>query len=145
MPSNSNFFWVSSYRPQNSHRVIAAPEPVMELLAGILPLAPLPVDISIQPRYFKFAAQKSAWRQCCNFSKSIDALEGARHDNHNKHDNRIRTHKIQGNCSWDLQGWHSHFHLQKVNPNAESLMSEIVTFMSGRLEGVPQTQEDVVV
>jgi len=38
--------------------VIAAPEPVMELLAGILPLAPLPVDISIQPRYFKFAAQK---------------------------------------------------------------------------------------
>ena len=53
MPSNPNFFGVSSYRPQNSHRVIAAPESVMELLAGILPLAPLPVEISIQPRYFK--------------------------------------------------------------------------------------------
>ena len=50
--SISNFLGVCSYGPQNSHRVIAAPEPVMELLAGILPLAPLPVDISIQQRYF---------------------------------------------------------------------------------------------
>ena len=52
-PRTLIFLGSAAIRPQNSHRVIAAPESVMELLAGILPLAPLPVEISIQPRYFK--------------------------------------------------------------------------------------------